>query len=68
MGYDEFIAAETARGDLAFEPDQMPCYECGGFDGRTAPQRAVTGLAGTTRGADPSSLYRLECGHTAMAA
>lgn len=65
--YIAFLAAEEARGPLAFAPDTMACYECGGFDGVTAPERKVIGLPGPTGGADPSERYKLECGHITIA-
>ncbi len=63
-----FYAAEMARGELAFAPDELPCYACGGFvfDPAKAPMRRVTGLGGVTRDADPTQVYRLECGHGAI--
>lgn len=72
-GYEDAAAqfaweeAEAARGPLAGAPDTMPCYECGGFDGVTAPEREVVALGPVVNAADPTSTYKLACGHTAMA-
>jgi hypothetical protein len=64
--FDEYADAEMARGPLAFAPDTMGCYACGGFDGQTAPKRKVVGEAGVTPGPDPTTRYRLECGHVVI--
>jgi len=58
-------AIEELRGELAGTPEFMACYECGGFDGITAPQRLVIAL-GPVVGSDPTETYRLECGHTTI--
>jgi hypothetical protein len=58
-----YYKREEARGDLAFCPDTLPCWECGGFNGRTAPERAVVALGPVTNKADPTATYRLSCGH-----
>lgn len=63
---EAFWAAEAARGELAGAPDELPCYECGGFDGVTAPSRKVVALGPVTRRPDPWQTFRLECGHTAI--
>lgn len=44
---------------------RVGCYECGGFDGVTAPARLVIGTF-TCNPADPTVAYRLVCGHTAI--
>lgn len=65
--YEAYIAAELARGDLAFHQDEAPCYECGGFDGVTAPTRKVVKLGPIVeRHRDPTQTYVLECGHTVI--
>jgi len=57
--------------DNPYEPDwieqplKVGCYECGGFDGVTAPPRLVIGKF-TTNPADPTTAYRLVCGHVAI--
>lgn len=63
---DAWLEAEAARGDLAFTPETMPCYACGGFDGMTAPERRIVALGPVVNRADPTQTYRLECGHTAI--
>jgi len=63
-----FLQEEEARGALAFAPDTMPCYECGGFDGVTAPDRAVVKLGPIVEARrDPTGTYILDCGHTTIA-
>lgn len=76
VGYQLFLMYEESRGDLAFHPDTLECYECGGFDGHTAPLRKVMANKGTVNvggyyptgePVDPYDSYLLECGHTAIA-
>lgn len=64
--YLAYLEAEEARGPLAGAPDTMGCWECGGFNGVDAPNRAVTARAGVSGGSDPWQLWKLECGHIAM--
>jgi hypothetical protein len=46
-------------------PLKVGCYECGGFDGETAPARLAMATF-TTDPADPTCAYRLVCGHVAL--
>lgn len=64
--YEAWIEGEEARGDLAFEPDSLPCYECGGFNGRDSVDQKVVRLGPVTGGADPTQSYVLACGHTVI--
>ncbi len=62
---------QAARGELAGAPETMPCYECGGFfNGKPdseQPQRRVVALGPILEARrDPTSSYRLECGHLAF--
>jgi hypothetical protein len=61
-----FHAAEEARGPLAYTPEQMECYECGGFNGADGPMKRVVALGKVVNRADPTQTYRLECGHVAI--
>lgn len=64
---DEYYAYEARRGGLAGTPEQLGCFECGGFDGRTEPLRTVVGLGGVVEAhRDPTQTYRLVCGHVAL--
>ena len=59
--------AEDARGDLAGYPDTLGCYECGGFDGVTAPERKLVKLGGIAEAhRDPTQTYVLDCGHVTI--
>lgn len=65
--YLAYLAAEEARGELAGYPDTMGCYECGGFDGVTAPERKLIKLGPVIeQHRDPTQTYVLECGHLAI--
>jgi hypothetical protein len=64
--YLAHCAEQEARGDLAGCPETIGCYECGGFDGHTAPERTVVALGPVVDRADPTQTYRLACGHTAI--
>lgn len=66
---------QMARGELAFAPETMPCYECGHADpdqaipgdlGFPYVDRKVTALGPVTNRADPTQTYRLSCGHLAF--
>lgn len=61
-----YYAHELERGELAFCPETMPCWECGGFNGVTAPERTVVDIGPTVNKADPTATYRLSCGHLAF--
>ena len=59
--------AQAARGELAGAPETMPCYACGGFNGVDAPERTVVALGPVAEAhRDPTTTYRLECGHLAI--
>jgi hypothetical protein len=64
--YLAYLAAEEARGPLAFAPDDAKCWECGGFNGLDGPTKKVVALAGISGGPDPWQLFKLECGHVSM--
>ena len=63
--YEAWVEKEMERGDLAFQPDTLPCYECLGFDG-TPVEREVVKLGPVTGAADPTQTYVLACGHTVI--
>lgn len=64
MTEDEFYAQEEARGDLAFAPTELKCYECGGFDGSSGPMRKVVKLGRVVEERrDATQTYVLSCGH-----
>jgi hypothetical protein len=64
--YEAWLEKEEARGELAGAPDTMLCYECGGFDGVTAPSKKVVAFGPASKGPDPWQTYVLECGHHAI--
>jgi len=62
---------EAARGELAGAPHTLPCYECGGFNPnipeQDQPHRTVVALGPILQPKfDPTSSYRLDCGHLAF--
>lgn len=57
---------EAARGELAGTPEQMECFECGGFNGVNGPLRKLVKLGPVGNLADPTQSYILECGHTTI--
>lgn len=57
---------QAARGELAGCPETMGCYECGGYDGVTAPERTVVALGPVVNRADPTQTYVLSCTHTVI--
>lgn len=61
-----YYERELKRGELAFCPETMQCWECGGFNGVTAPEHTVVALGPVTNRADPTATYRLSCGHLAF--
>lgn len=61
--YVAYLETQEARGELAGSPETMGCWECGGFDGVTAPERKVVKLGPVVNPADPTQSYKLECGH-----
>lgn len=63
---DAWMKAEESRGELAFVAETVGCYECGGFDGVTAPQKKVVRLGRVVDRADATQTYVLECGHTTI--
>lgn len=48
------------------QPMKVGCYECGGFDGHTAPERLVIGEDIASPQFDPTTAYKLICGHWAI--
>lgn len=67
MTYDDYIDEQEARGELAMAPESLPCYECGGFDGVTAPARRVVALGPIAEPhRDPTQTYKLDCGHVTI--
>lgn len=59
-------AVQTGEDTYEERPMTRPCYECGGFDGVTAPERAVVGLFVTNQRQDPTQAYELVCGHATI--
>lgn len=70
---------ELARGELAFCPETMDCYECAQLDlpnegppiledqwGHMYVERTVVALGPVVNQADPTQTYRLDCGHLAF--
>lgn len=51
--------------DWHLEDARVPCYACGGYDGKTAPPRLAV-KEFTTQGFDPTAGYKLICGHSAI--
>jgi hypothetical protein len=67
QAYLDWCASEAGRGELAGAPDTIGCYECGGFDGVTAPERTVVKLGRVLEPhRDPTQSYVLDCGHVAI--
>jgi len=66
MSEDEWYEYEAGRGELGMTPEQIGCFECGGFDGKTEPLRTVVGLGGVVNPSDPTQTYRLVCGHVVI--
>lgn len=64
--YLAWCERENARGPLAGSPETMGCYECGGYDGVTAPEQTVVALGPVVNPADPTQSYKLACGHTTI--
>lgn len=64
--YDAWCDKEMDRGDMAFQPETLGCFECGGFDGHTEIPRRVVRLGPVVDRADPTQTYVLECGHTTI--
>lgn len=64
--YLAWLEEQDARGPLAGVPVTIGCYECGGFDGVTAPEQTVLALGPVVNAADPTQTYKLACGHLAM--
>jgi hypothetical protein len=48
------------------QPMKVGCFECGGFDGVTAPDRLVIGTGVASASFDPTTSYKLVCGHWAI--
>jgi hypothetical protein len=63
---EQWMEREIGRGDLAGCPETIGCYECGGFDGVTAPERKLVALGRVVNRADPTQTYVLACGHTVI--
>jgi hypothetical protein len=65
--YDAYCEQELARGHLAFQPHELECYECGGFNGRDFVMRKVVKLGNVVeQRRDPTQTYVLDCGHTVI--
>lgn len=62
---EAYCAAQEARGELAFAPETLTCYQCTGGDG-VGIQVAVRALGPIVDRADPTQTYELACGHTAI--
>lgn len=65
--YERWHEEQEARGPLAFQPDTMPCYECGEYN-EAPPEREVVALGPVVNERqDATQTYKLKCGHTAVA-
>jgi hypothetical protein len=65
--YEAYMAAEMARGNMAFEPHTMECYACAGFNGVDHVTRRVVKLGNVVeQRRDATQTYVLECGHVVI--